>query len=390
MLRKPLLSGLLVALAACGAREPPSPSPPVRTPSPTFSLRGQFNIPPLTEFPEASGLRFGGISGLAPTGKAGEFLAISDDDDNARVYRLRASGDGSDFRVQALDCIKLQFPGAGPSYLDPESLVLTPDGRMLIVSEGMGNAEPRVPPAVLEFGPDGTFLRSLAVPDRFVTNPTGPLARGVRSNIGFESIALTPGGRLFVGTESAIVQDGDLTTFEKAAPARIIEYVSHGARYEPAREFVYMVEPVHRPSFEPGLAVNGLVELLALDEHALLALERSYVAEAGDTGRDVNRIRLFRIDLRGATDVSRFDSLKDAPSFTPVAKTALFDLSRVPGLSPELAPSLDNFEAMAFGPRLPDGRVSLILASDDNFNRAQRTWFLLLAVDGLTRPLRIQ
>jgi hypothetical protein len=114
------------------------------------------------------------------------------------------------------------------------------------------------------------------------------------------------------------------------------------------------------------------------------------VAEAGDTGRDMNKIRLFRIDLRGATDVSRVDSLKDAPWVTPVAKTALFDLSQVPGLSPELAPSLDNFEALAFGPLFPDGRVSVILASDDNFNRAQRTWFLLFAVDGLTRPQRIQ
>jgi hypothetical protein len=389
MLRKPLLSGLLVALAACGSHQAPVARPPA-APSPTFTLRGQFNIAALTEFPETSGLRFGGISGLAPTTAEGEFLGVSDDHDSVRIYRLRASADGSEFRMQPLDYIRLQQPGSDPSSLDTESLALTPDGHMLVVSEGMGSAEPRLPPAVLEFAPDGAFIRALTVPERFVPNPTGPLVRGVRSNFGFESIAITPQGRLLVGTESSIVQDGDLTTFDHGAPARIIEYVRQGARYEPAREFVYMVEPVHRPPFDPGLAVNGLVDLLALDEHVLLALERSYVAEAGDTGRDMNKIRLFRIDLRGATDVSRVDSLKDAPWVTPVAKTALFDLSQVPGLSPELAPSLDNFEALAFGPLFPDGRVSVILASDDNFNRAQRTWFLLFAVDGLTRPQRIQ
>ena len=389
MLRKPLLSGLVVALAACSSHQSPVASPPA-APSPTFTLRGQFNISALTEFPETSGLRFGGISGLAPTSAEGEFLGVSDDHDSVRIYRLRASADGSEFRMQPLDYIRLQQPGSDLSSLDPESLALTPEGHMLIVSEGMGSAEPRLPPAVLEFGPDGAFIRALTVRERFVPNPTGPLVRGVRSNIGFESIAITPLGRVLVGTESSIVQDGDLTTFDHGAPARIIEYVRQGARYEPAREFVYMVEPVHRPPFDPGLAVNGLVDLLALDEHVLLALERSYVAEAGDTGRDMNKIRLFRIDLRGATDVSRVDSLKDAPSVTPVAKTALFDLSQVPGLSPDLAPSLDNFEALAFGPLFPDGRVSVILASDDNFNRAQRTWFLLFAVDGLTRPQRIQ
>ena len=65
----------------------------------------------------------------------------------------------------------------------------------------------------------------------------------------------------------------------------------------------------------------------------------------------------------------------------PVSKTLLLDLSTVPGLSPELAPSLDNFEGMAFGPKLPDGRATLILVSDDNFQTSQRTWFLVFAIE---------
>jgi hypothetical protein len=35
---------------------------------------------------------------------------------------------------------------------------------------------------------------------------------------------------------------------------------------------------------------------------------------------------------------------------------------------------------MTFGPRLPDGRASLVLVSDDNFSTAQRTWFLRFAI----------
>ena len=37
---------------------------------------------------------------------------------------------------------------------------------------------------------------------------------------------------------------------------------------------------------------------------------------------------------------------------------------------------------MTFGPRLPDGRRSVVLVSDDNFAANQFTQFLLFAIDG--------
>jgi hypothetical protein len=64
-----------------------------------------------------------------------------------------------------------------------------------------------------------------------------------------------------------------------------------------------------------------------------------------------------------------------------VKKTLLMDLASVQGLNPDLAPNLDNFEGLAFGPRLPDGRATLFLVSDDNFRAEQRTWFLLFAIE---------
>ena len=383
---------LSICATACGPR-PPAAVPPIDpTQSAAFRLVGQFSIPPLTQFPIGTGLRFGGISGLAATEKADEFLGISDDQLSSRFYRLRLSGVGADFRVTPLEFIALQQSTDSSAQIDPEGIVLNLlTGQLLICSEGVGTAEPRVPPALLQYDRRGRFVRRLVVRDRFIPNPTGPLIKGVRNNIGFESLTLTPdGGRLFSATESAIVQDGELTTFERGASARILEYVARGSSYEPGREFVYRVEPIDKPPFQDGLAVNGLVELLAIDESHLLALERSYVAEAGDTGRNMNRIRLFRISLNGATDVSRFDSLKDVPNVVPVTKVTLLDLSTVPELNPDLAPSLDNFEGMVFGPRLPDGRASLILVSDDNFNQTQRTWTLKFALNGTRRAQRIQ
>jgi hypothetical protein len=251
--------------------------------------------------------------------------------------------------------------------------------------------EPRVPPAIIEFGPNGEYLRQIEVPDRFVPNATGPLTKGVRANFGFEALAMTSdGSRLYTASETALAQDGDVTTIGRGANSRLVEYVRRGRTYVPGREFVYPVEPVFEPPFEAGLAVNGLVDLIALDDGRLLAMERTYVEEAGNTGRGLNRIRLFRVDLTGATDVSSMESLREAGGFEPVTKAPLLDLSNVRGLSPELVPALDNFEGMAFGPRLPDGRPSLLLVSDDNFNPTQRTWFVLLGLGEPRRAQRVQ
>ena len=179
---------------------------------------------------------------------------------------------------------------------------------------------------------------------------------------------------------SALLQDGDLATFEAGTRTRILELVARGATFEPRREFAYDLEPVDKPSYAPGFYINGLVELLALDRTTLLALERSFVENKENPTEGRGRIRVYKISLTGATDISALESIKGRADVVPVTKTLLLDLSNVQGLSPELAPSLDNFEGMAFGPRLPDGRASLVLVSDDNFSAAQRTWFLLFAI----------
>jgi len=38
-------------------------------------------------------------------------------------------------------------------------------------------------------------------------------------------------------------------------------------------------------------------------------------------------------------------------------------------------------EGMTFGPRLPDGRRSVVLVSDDNFAATQFTQFMVFALD---------
>jgi len=55
-----------------------------------------------------------------------------------------------------------------------------------------------------------------------------------------------------------------------------------------------------------------------------------------------------------------------------VRKKLLLDLS-------ELGIPLYNLEGMTLGPRLPDGSQSIVLVSDDSFDEAQKTQFILLS-----------
>lgn len=358
----------------CGARTHP-PSGPLLDAGQALELDGQFAFPPLAVFPPG-GARFGGLSGLAPAGKPGEYFAVSDDRIAHRLYRVRVSGTGPSFRVDVLETIALDGSESA-LRLDPEAVVVTRTGDLLIASEGRGTEAARVPPAIAQYSRTGRFLRQLRIPDRFIPDGAPIPTRGARGNAGFESLALSPSGRrLFTATETALAQDGERVSFDRGTTARLLEYAADGGTFVPAREFAYPLDAMDAPPFTAGATAAGVVELLALSDDELLALERTFIEAAGQR-RGINRIRLYRVSTREADDVSAIDSLAGAASVRPARKTLVLDLSALAGLSPELS-TLDNFEGLAEGPRLPDGSRSLLLVSDDNFNQAQRTWFLQL------------
>ena len=182
---------------------------------------------------------------------------------------------------------------------------------------------------------------------------------------------MSPNGRtLWVGAEGALVQDGPAATVANGSPARLLRYDARTGDVE--RQYVYVTDPIAEPPVPPtAFAVNGLVDLLPLNEQFLLAMERSFSVGAPGTG---NTIKLYAVKVAGADDVDGVESLASTPgTIRPVEKRLLLDL-RTLGLP------LDNVEGMTFGPDLPDGRRSLLLVSDNNFSPAGFTQFLLFAV----------
>ncbi len=191
-------------------------------------------------------------------------------------------------------------------------------------------------------------------------------------NLGFESLALSPGGSvLFTATENALLQDGPTADLDTGSPSRLLVFdLERGA---PMAEYLYVVESVpDEPQPDGAFRMNGISEILALDDHRLLVLERSFSAGVG------NRGRLYLVDLQGATDIHEVDSLRDHEGTAPRAltKRLVADLADL-GVDP------DNLEAMAFGPVLPDGRRLLVMMADNNFQPSvQDNQVLAFAISG--------
>ena len=338
-----------------------------------FTLAASYIVPvPSDQFPAA----FNGISAIVPIGDGHEMLALPDDRASSRVYRINLDWTTAGLAVKLLGVIPLQRAEGAPSGLDPEGITITRDGHMIVSSEGVANVEPRVPPALVEYGMDGRFIRQLPVRPRYLPPARGPVTTGVRENAAFEALAIAPDfSRLFTATELPLAQDGPSDAFVPGTHARLLEYAAKGDTYVPAREFAYEISALEPLTFTPRFSINGVVEILILEGGDMLLMERGF-AESLDRSQSMNRIRIYRISLEGATDVSKLDSLVGA-KFTPVKKTLVLDVNRVPGLIPRLE-HLDNFEGMAWGPaETPGGPRPLVLVSDDNQNARQVTAFML-------------
>lgn len=366
----------LVALPA-PARGIDSPGVPMggRNTVTGLDFLGQALIPTGTTF---EGTTVGGLSGITYDPTADEYTLISDDRTNARTYTAEiavADGALTDGDVTFTDVTTLLDTNGqpfAPLQIDPEAIALSADSTAFISSEGDVNATPPLDPFVRQFTLDGAPVADLPVPEKFL--PSDDRTSGVRNNLAFESLTLSPDERfLYTASENALAQDGPAAGVDTGSVSRILVY---GPDRQPLRELAYEVEPVAAPPVPAGsFATNGLVELLAIDDAGtLLALERSFSTGVG------NAVSLYEVRTNAAVDISTFDSVAGLEPDPPVSKDLVLDLG-------ELGITLDNLEGMTFGPAQADGRPTLIVVSDNNFSATQVTQFLAFAVDIESIPL---
>ncbi|WP_232376447.1 esterase-like activity of phytase family protein [Amycolatopsis aidingensis] len=344
-------------------------APPAAGHSPSVRLLGERVLPHGLEF---RGTTVGGLSGIDRDPRTGEYVLISDDRGAARYYTARIPlgprGLG-EVRLTGVHVLRRPDGAAYPSgSVDPEELRVDPWRGRYYWSEEGDRIEGRLRgPSIRVAEPGGAQVRRLRVPDNWrMTEDTGP-----RRNLGPEGFTFAGCGALVMSAlEAPLLQDGPVPTPAHGALTRI----TLQPRYGPAfAQYAYPVEPVFtQPDPPDGYSDNGVTSILAAgpaDPTRYLVLERGYVAGVG------NKVRIFRIDTSGASNVLHRSALAGA-RLRPVRKKLLADLSDLP-LS-----RVDNIEGMAWGPRLPTGERTLLLVSDDNFAAGQVTQVVALALRG--------
>ncbi|MDV3128339.1 esterase-like activity of phytase family protein [Mycobacterium sp. 21AC1] len=350
MLGRILLAGALI-LAGCAT--PPGSAPELHYLGQT-QLRAGMTL---------DHTLIGGLSGISYDPAGRQYYIVSDDRSAkapARFYtaRIPVSGNGiGDVEfVETRPWLDRDGRPFGPLDAAAHPPVIPPDAegiafdpqrqRLYWSSEGERREDGvRLDPWVRIGGLDGGYLGEFVLPDPLLM--TGP-DHGARQNKALEGLSLSPDGRhLWAAMEGPVSQDGPLPDEHHGALTRITRFdVETGAA---DAEYTYPLDPV---SAGPG-GDNGLSDLVALDDGTFLIIERGY-------GTHVSA-RIYRARItEGSTELT---------------KTLAVDLTATPGLSP-----LDNIEGITLGPKLPDGRQSVILVSDDNFSPTQVTQFLLFAM----------
>lgn len=288
------------------------------------------------------------LSGIAWDAATRTLWAVQDE--SPRIVAIHPDDDLRTWRFGET----IQVNAAGP--LDLEGIAVIPDGFVVCSEDG---------PRILELDRRGGLRHELAVPARF---------HGARANKSLESLAMSPSGHyLFTTSEAALPRDGSTATHAEGTRVRIVR-LDRG-RDRPGREVsehVYVTDPAIRDGGDYGVS-----ELAALGDDELLVLERGWLEGAGNT------VRIYRASL---SDRASCLGVSTLPAAAPsLEKTLVADLSTLassgvpPARQPQANPLLDNYEGLAVGPRLRDGRSTLILVSDDNGRSDQVARILVLA-----------
>ena len=345
----------------------------------------------------------GSLSGLTRDPRSGRYAAVIDDGALSRIAWFDIQWNG---RLQVAP-VSVTPTVAGPGvdarlvqHADLEAIVALGDGRFVATEEGhrfqppagasaavsgRGRVTGDWPTSFLMFAADAVVSQVVPWGAPF---DLGETAGGVRDNQGAEALARWPDGRLVAGLEQPLYRDAPASVRNgrpfgggQGGLSRLVEWQPSDGGWRMGRQWAY---PLDATPLREGFGAIcddgelGLVELLALDADRLLSLERACLINP-ETRRVRNVIQIFDVRVDGADDVSG-RSLREATGVRAVSKRRLLDLDTVRASLPAPLALLDNFEGMAEGPRLPDGRRTVIVVSDDNFRQTQVTAFLLLAL----------
>lgn len=327
----------------------------------------------------------GGLSSIDYNRKEDAFYFICDDRSKinpARFYRANIAINEKGIDTVIFTDVKFLHQQNGALYPnsnqnpyktpDPESLRFNSKTNQFIwSSEGERNITNKDTilnnPSITIIDTIGNFIEEYQLPDNILMSVEN---KGPRINSVFEGLSFNKDySKLYASIEQPLLQDGDEPdTLYKTCLSRI--FVFDTKTKKAIAQFAYPLDAVAhapRPANKPKM--NGISEILWLNKNQLLIMERSY-----SFGVFANTIKIYIADLSSATDVSNIYSLKESNSFKPIAKKLLFN-------SDSLKKYVDNVEGLTFGPKLSNGKNSLLWVVDNNFSAIEQSQVFLFEIE---------
>lgn len=187
--------------------------------------------------------------------------------------------------------------------------------------------------------------RQLSIPSQFSSDRIHP-------NCGFESLTYNQQTGLFwTTTEAPLIG-------EEGTVRPMLRLQSFNRDLQPASQWAYRMEAA---SMKPGkYYAHGVSAMLALDDGRLLVLERELTVPTKYIGAKT-RIRLFVINPTKTEPIDSLTTLKTLNEARILKKHELFSFVtniKIGKLN------YANYEGMALGAKLADGRQSLLLICD--------------------------
>lgn len=288
-----------------------------------------------------SGSRYGGISGLSFSD--GFIWAVTDDRGRygpPRIYRHSLNGLAIKVEKE-LSLVNLKDNPTLAPVMDLEALIRFKDGTFLLSSEGDFNKKPRTMPFLKMWSEQKLWFIEVLIPDSFLPEKIGMQTKGLQNNSGFEALALSPDEKsLYVMSELPLFQNQN-------SEIEFLNFQLNDKSWELKSRLSYQRDLPPKGVVE---VMRGVSEILYWKKDYLLVLER--FARLSKKRGVFLGAELFSVNL------------------SDLKKKKLISLDE------DLAA---NWEGLAWGPDLSDGRKLLLLVSDNNFEKTTPTQFLFLA-----------
>ncbi|MEE9349333.1 MAG: esterase-like activity of phytase family protein [Flavobacteriaceae bacterium] len=312
------------------------------------------------------------VGGLSSIDYAkGKYYLISDDKKKTRFYEMDLIFNEKTFsEIEITNVIYISNEDKG---LDPEGLRFDEStGNFYWISEGF--IRDGVSPSIYEIDTQGKSLSQTPTPKMFHARDSN---YGPRKNGTFEGLSLSNDKKhLWIAMELPLIQDGEKPQLKEGKyPIRVSKIDKKTG--ELIYQFAYNLNKTPRDSNPKGrFSVNGVSEILVLDDNRFLVVERAFSKGHKDGG---NTIKIFLVNSSKATNITNMDSLKNA-DYTLATKTLVFDFDNI--RSKLTNGIIDNIEGITFGPKLDNGNKTLILVTDNNFKKfnKQLNQFIILEV----------